>query len=89
MGWCQCPVMGDLNGAGIFPLNHCHLFLIQKKGFWVTANENLIPANYPNRNAVGWTWADSYRADRINEVLSTEKKFNAAEMAKLQSDYLS
>jgi len=85
------PVPGDgrFEWSGYLPIKSLPSVFNPKKGFWATANENLIPFNYPNRNAVGWTWADSYRADRINEVLGAEQKFNAADMAKLQSDYLS
>ncbi len=85
------PVPGDgrFEWSGYLPIKSLPSVFNPKKGFWATANENLIPPNYPNRNAVGWTWADSFRADRINEVLSTKKKFNVTDMAKLQSDYLS
>ncbi len=85
------PVPGDgrFEWSGYLPIKSLPSVVNPKKGFWATANENLIPPNYPNRNAVGWTWADSYRADRINEVLGAEKKFNVADMAKLQSDYMS
>ncbi|MEQ8424223.1 MAG: penicillin acylase family protein, partial [Cyclobacteriaceae bacterium] len=60
-----------------------------EKGFWATANENLVPDKYEHRNAVGWSWSESYRADRINEVLAANRKFSIADMMRLQSDYLS
>ena len=49
----------------------------------------MIPDKYAHRNAVGWSWADSFRADRINEVLGTGKKFELKDMMALQCDYLS
>lgn len=85
------PVPGDgrYEWDGYLPIQSLPNVFNPAKGFWATANENLIPNNYPHRNAVGWTWADSYRADRINEVLGAGKKFNTDDMMKLQHDYLS
>ena len=59
------------------------------KGFWATANENLAPEDYPHKDAIGYTWADTYRSDRINEVLASGSRHSLAEMMRLQSDYLS
>jgi penicillin amidase len=60
-----------------------------EKGFWATANENLVPPNYEHRDAVGWSWSDPFRAARIGEVLSTGRRFTLAEMMQLQTDYVS
>lgn len=59
------------------------------KGFWNTSNENLVPDNYLHRNAVGWTWTDPYRSDRVHEVLASGQTFNLQDMAQLQNDSLS
>jgi len=85
------PVPGDgrFEWEGYLPIKSLPNVFNPAKGFWATANENLIPKNYAHRNAVGWTWADPYRVDRINEVLSSGKKFNTDDMMKLQHDYLS
>jgi penicillin amidase len=58
-------------------------------GFFSTANENNVPDGYRFRNAVGWTWAEKYRQQRIQEVLSQNKKFTIADLQELQFDYLS
>ncbi|MEX0686190.1 MAG: penicillin acylase family protein [Balneolales bacterium] len=60
-----------------------------EKGFWNTSNENLVPVNYKYRNAVGWTWSDPYRGNRVREVLLSGKAFNLQDMALLQNDVLS
>lgn len=60
-----------------------------KKGFWATANENLVPKDYQYADQMGKSWADTYRADRINEVLASKPKHSFEEMLKLQFDYLS
>jgi penicillin amidase len=38
---------------------------------------------------VGWEWADSSRANRVNEVLASKEKFTVDDMKQLQVDYLS
>jgi penicillin G amidase len=85
------PVPGDgrYEWSGYLPIKSLPSVFNPAKGFWATANENLIPSNYAHRNAVGWTWADSYRADRINELLASSKKLGLEDMTKLQFDYLS
>lgn len=85
------PVPGDgrYEWAGYLPIKSLPNVFNPEKGFWATANENLVPDNYPHRNAVGWSWAESYRADRVNEVLAQKRKFTIGDMMQLQTDYLS
>jgi len=85
------PVPGDgrYEWAGFLPIKSLPNALNPEKGFLATANENLVPYQYEHRNAVGWSWAESYRADRINEVLAMNRKFSIADMMRLQTDYLS
>jgi penicillin amidase len=59
------------------------------EGFFATANDNQVDTSYPFPESLGFTWADSFRGDRIKEVLSSGKTFTAADMAALQNDYLS
>ena len=84
------PVPGDgrYEWAGYLPIQLLPHVYNPEKGFWATANENLVPDHYEHRNAVGWSWSDSYRADRINEVLAQNKKFTINDMMRLQTDYL-
>lgn len=58
-------------------------------GFFATANQDVTPEDYLKTNAIGYTWSDPFRGDRINEVLGVEKKFTMDEMKALQTDYLS
>jgi len=85
------PVPGDgrYEWSGYLPINSLPNIYNPEKGYWATANENLVPHQYPHRNAVGWGWADSWRADRINEVLGSGKKHSLSDMMRLQFDYLS
>ncbi|HMQ00365.1 MAG TPA: penicillin acylase family protein [Cyclobacteriaceae bacterium] len=85
------PVPGDgtYEWSGYLPVKELPNQFNPASGFIVTANENLIPENYPHRNAVGWEWADAFRGDRIREVLSSGNKFSMDDMIALQHDYLS
>lgn len=58
-------------------------------GFWASANENLVPADYPHRDAVGWTWSEPFRKARLVEVLGSGRRFTMPDMMELQTDYLS
>lgn len=85
------PVPGDgrYEWGGYLPIQSLPHQINPSKGFWATANENLVPFQYAHRDAVGWSWADSWRADRVNEVLSSGKKYSLSDMMSLQFDYLS
>jgi penicillin G amidase len=85
------PVPGDgrYEWGGYLPITSLPHMLNPQKGFWATANENLVPENYAHRDAVGWSWADAWRGNRINEVLGSRKKHSLKDMMQLQVDYTS
>ncbi|MFN3840816.1 MAG: penicillin acylase family protein [Cyclobacteriaceae bacterium] len=85
------PVPGDgrFEWEGFLPVKELPHIANPEKGYWATANENLVPTSYPHRYAVGWEWADSSRANRINSVLAENKKFSQADLEQLQFDYFS
>ncbi len=85
------PVPGDgrFEWGGFLPINQLPNKLNPPEGYVVTANNNLTPTNFPNRNAVGWTWAGPSRAHRIEEVLNDGKRKNLVDFMALQADYLS
>ncbi|MCH7919746.1 MAG: penicillin acylase family protein [Planctomycetes bacterium] len=85
------PVPGDgrYEWDGYLPIKSKPNIHNPGKGFWATANANLIPRDYPYRNAVGWTWTDPFRADRLEEVLSSGRQHSLMDMVQLQTDYLS
>lgn len=84
------PVPGDgrYEWDGFLPIQSLPNTFNPDKGFWVTANENLVVSGYEHRNAVGWQWADSSRANRISEVLTSKDKHSMEDMKRLQFDYL-
>jgi penicillin G amidase len=85
------PVPGDgrYEWDGYLPILALPNATNPQQGFWNTSNESLVPDNYPFRNAVGWTWTDPYRSNRVREVLASGQKFNLQDMAQLQNDSLS
>ncbi len=85
------PVPGDgrYEWAGYLPIQAKPHVVNPDKGFWATANNNLVPPGYPYRDAVGWVWSDPFRADRIEEVLLSGRQHTMMDMMRLQTDYLS
>jgi penicillin amidase len=84
------PVPGDgrYEWAGYLPiLQKPHAFN-PPDGFIATANNNLTAATYPHLDAIGYTWSDPFRYDRIVEVLRAGNKLTVADMQQLQTDYL-
>lgn len=59
------------------------------KGFLATANQNVTPASYRHWNSIGYSWADPFRGNRINKVLSGDKSVTMEETKSLQTDYFS
>ncbi|MEM9361322.1 MAG: penicillin acylase family protein [Bacteroidota bacterium] len=59
------------------------------EGFLATANQNVTPEDYGHWDAIGFSWSDPYRGDRVNEVLSADNKLTMEDMKALQTDYLS
>ncbi|MFQ5738063.1 MAG: penicillin acylase family protein [Acidobacteriota bacterium] len=85
------PVPGDgrYEWGGYLPIKakpHRHN---PEQGFLATANADLIPPAYPFRNAVGWSWTDPFRQDRIEEVLASGRRHTLMDMIQLQTDSLS
>jgi penicillin amidase len=59
------------------------------EGFFASANNDLIPRDYPHMDAVGFTWSDPYRWARVSEVLASGRRHSVADMMRLQHDELS
>ncbi len=85
------PVPGDgrYEWGGYLPINLLPHKYDPEEGFVATANNNLTPPNFPNRDAIGWVWANPVRANRIEEVLKSGKKHTLQAFAQLQNDYVS
>ncbi|MGI9626996.1 MAG: penicillin acylase family protein, partial [Longimicrobiales bacterium] len=60
-----------------------------EEGFFVTANNNLTPNDYPYFDAIGYNWSDPHRWARASEVLASGRRHSMADMMALQTDNLS
>jgi penicillin amidase len=85
------PVPGDgrYEWSGYLPIKEKPHSFNPPNGFIATANNDLIPPDYPHMDAIGFAWADPYRWARISEVLGSGRKFSIADLMRLQTDYLS
>jgi penicillin amidase len=85
------PVPGDgrFEWDGYLPITALPNETNPARGYIATANHYLFPNDYAYDAARHWTWADPYRARRIEEVLGSGKRFSVAEVARLQNDDLS
>lgn len=88
-GMVPVPGDGSYEWGGYLPIIEKPHAYNPEKGFIATANQNVTPEDYTHWNAVGFTWADPYRGDRVNEVLSAGNKMTMGDMKDLQVDYLS
>jgi len=85
------PVPGDgrYEWDGYLPIIQKPNSVNPSKGFIATANQNITPSNYEHWNAIGFSWSDPYRGERVNEVLNSDRKLTMEDMKALQVDYLS
>ena len=91
-GWSGLlPVAGDgrFEWGGYLPITALPSESSPARGFIATANHYLFPNDYPYPEARHFVWADPYRAHRIEEVLGSGRRFNVAEVVRLQNDDLS
>ena len=91
-GWSGIlPVPGDgrYEWEGYLPITSLPHEVNPARGFIVTANNFLMPDNYPYKDLLHTTWSDAFRASRIEEVLGSGRKFSVSEMIRLQNDDLS
>jgi penicillin G amidase len=87
------PVPGDgrFEWDGFLPILELPHRANPPEGYLATANANLTaPFDYQRLDdAIYYLWADPFRQARVNEVLSSGRRFNLMDMVALQHDYLS
>lgn len=88
-GMVAVPGDGRFEWDGYLPIQAKPHLYNPGSGVIITANENVTPADYAYPEALGYTWADPYRGSRVREVLLSGRKHSMADMARLQTDYLS
>jgi len=88
-GYVPIPGDGRYEWQGYLPVKERPHLLNPSNGFFATANQHVTPDTYTHWDAVGYTWADAFRGDRINKVLSAKNNITLKDMAALQTDYYS
>lgn len=88
-GYVPVPGDGRYEWEGFLPIKERPHLLNPSQGFFATANQNVTPASYNRWDAIGYTWADPFRGDRINRVLSQQNTFDLTTLGALQTDYYS
>ncbi len=88
-GYVPVPGDGRYEWQGYLPIKERPHLLNPSKGYFATANNNVTPNNYNRWDAVGYTWSDAFRAERINAVLNQKEKITLQDMAAMQTDYYS
>lgn len=85
------PVPGDgrYEWDGYLPIQAKPNVYNPESGVIITANENVTPPGYEYPEALGYTWSDPYRGQRVREVLLSGRRHSMADMARLQTDYFS
>jgi len=85
------PVPGDgrYEWDGFLPIQAKPHLVNPAQGYFATANNNLVPPDYPFREAVGFEWSDPYRWLRAVELLESGRRFSLMDMMALQTDELS
>jgi penicillin amidase len=88
-GLVPVPGDGSHEWEGYLPIIEKPNEINPKKGFIATANQNMTSKNYKNWNAIGYSWSDPYRGDRVNQVLNSDNDLNMEKMKNLQVDVMS
>jgi penicillin amidase len=88
-GLVPVPGDGSYDWEGYLPIIKRPNNYNPKKGFLATANQHVTPDDYEYNETLNYTWSDSFRGIRIDEVLSKDKPLTLRDMKDLQSDYFS
>lgn len=86
------PVPGDgrYEWAGYYDVEHLPSLRDPEQGWFGTANEMNLPADYDNvTRTVSYDWYHRFRHDRLAEELSDRTGWTVADCVRLQTDYLS
>ncbi len=85
------PVPGDgrYEWDGYLPIQALPRVKNPEKGFWGTANNFMVPDDYAYPEALHWEWGDEMRGVRVDELLSSGRRFSLVDMMEFQHDELS
>ncbi len=75
---------GLYNWTGFIPFNDLYHVMNPSQGYFASANQYLVPENYTYY--LSGSYAPSYRADRINQLLSSKDKLSIDDIKTIQQD---
>ena len=87
-GLVPVPGDGSYEWDGYLPIKQKPNVYNPESGIFITANESVTPLDYEHWDAVGFSWSDPYRGDRVAELLGSGKKHSLMDMAAYQTDVL-
>ncbi len=86
-GLLPAPGDGRHEWQGFLPMAHLPSSLNPAEGYFATANEMNLPADYPiDERRIGFEWAEHGRSGRIAEVLAGQNRHGLAQSMALQTD---
>ena len=88
-GMVPVPGDGSYEWDGYLPIYAKPNSYNPESGIFLTSNENVTPVDYIHKDALGYSWSDPFRGDRVAEVLESGQKQTLMTMAALQTDYYS
>ena len=88
-GLVPVPGDGSYDWEGYLPIVQKPNALNPESGYIATANQNVTPEDYEHWNAIGYSWSDPYRGDRVEEFLKEKNSLTLEDMKQLQTDVTS
>ncbi len=88
-GLVPVPGDGSYEWEGYLPILEKPHSVNPDQGFIATANQNVTKPDYSRWDAIGYSWSDPYRGQRIEEVLQSRDDFGMDDMMALQTDVTS
>lgn len=86
-GMLPVPGNGQFEWAGMLPSKELPFIFNPSEGFFVTANAENLPPNYPHQ--VSFLWEPPYRLARIRELLNARMSTTTVDVMRWQHDELS
>lgn len=85
------PVPGDgrYEWDGYLPIKALPHVLNPPEGYFATANNFMVPDDYPYREALHYDWGDEMRGARVEELLDSGRRVTLIDMMRFQHDELS
>ena len=86
-GLFPAPGDGSYDWTGILKVEEMPHIYNPKAGWFASANQMNLPPDYPYKDRViSFSWSDSFRYDRIAEVLDTQTRHSLEDSIALQHD---